>query len=489
MSLINNASWVAISQFFKIIVQLINLIVLTRLIPPSDYGVMALAIAVTNLGMLIRDLGTAAAIIQRKVIDNNIINAVFWLNLMMGLGIAVIIIISSPFVSVFFEQPKLILVLILLAAIFPISSSASAHLALLERNSEFKKIAGIEILSASISVVFAVIAAYAGLGIYSLVIQALLMNSISSLLYWKVSSWRPGFKKGLYFSELKKIIGFSGNLFAFNFINYFSRNSDSIIVGHYMPSSILGAYNLAYRIMLFPLQSLTFIANRSLFPILSRQQDDNVQLKQSYFSCVFAILFIVVPLMSGLAMLRDPFISLVFGKQWSLTASILLWLAPTAIIQSILSTSGTVFMAKGKTRQLMILGIVGMVLQVSAFFIGIRYDIVFFAKCYFIANIINFLPVMILKLRMLKISFFELLKKMYLIFLNALIMNIAIFLLLKLDFFELNGMTFIPLILLTILGAAIYISLSFISIKSFRSLTLKIVKKINNLVINSNAKS
>ncbi|HAT3771578.1 TPA: oligosaccharide flippase family protein, partial [Citrobacter freundii] len=79
MNLINNARWVAISQLFKIAVQLINLIVLTRLIPPTDYGVMAMALVVTNLGLLVRDLGTSAALIQRKVIDDGIINAVFWL--------------------------------------------------------------------------------------------------------------------------------------------------------------------------------------------------------------------------------------------------------------------------------------------------------------------------------------------------------------------------------------------------------------------------
>ena len=59
MNLINNARWVAISQLFKIAVQLINLIVLTRLIPPTDYGVMAMALVVTNLGLLVRDLGTS----------------------------------------------------------------------------------------------------------------------------------------------------------------------------------------------------------------------------------------------------------------------------------------------------------------------------------------------------------------------------------------------------------------------------------------------
>nr|WP_267284698.1 oligosaccharide flippase family protein [Klebsiella pneumoniae] len=145
MNLINSAKWVAFSQFFKVIVQLVNIVYLARLIPPSEYGIMAMALVVINFGLLIRDLGTAAAIIQRKEIDDGIINSIFWLNLFMGLFIAVAIIFASPLIASFFHTPKLIYVLLLISLIFPISSSSAAHLALLERASKFRVISLIEI--------------------------------------------------------------------------------------------------------------------------------------------------------------------------------------------------------------------------------------------------------------------------------------------------------------------------------------------------------
>ncbi|HFU6545298.1 TPA: oligosaccharide flippase family protein, partial [Klebsiella pneumoniae] len=95
MSLFNNAKWVAISQVVKVLVQLINIVYLARLIPPGEYGIMAMALVIINFGMLIRDLGTAAAIIQRKKIDDDIINSIFWLNLFMGIGIALSVIAFS----------------------------------------------------------------------------------------------------------------------------------------------------------------------------------------------------------------------------------------------------------------------------------------------------------------------------------------------------------------------------------------------------------
>ena len=97
------------------------------------------------------------------------------------------------------------------------------------------------------------------------------------------------------------IVGFSANLAMFNFVNYFSRSGDSFIIGKYMSEAILGSYNLAYRIMLFPLQSLTYVATRSLYPVLSREQDNNDKIIATYNDCVFVIVMITAPLMSGIA--------------------------------------------------------------------------------------------------------------------------------------------------------------------------------------------
>ena len=114
-----------------------------------------------------------------------------------------------------------------------------------------------------------------------------------------------------------------------------------------MSASILGSYNLAHRIMLFPLQSLTFVATRSLYPILSKQQSNNQYISKIYLKCVYVVLFITCPLMmSGLAFYSEPFIRLIFGDEWYLTGIVLKWLAPTAIIQAVLSTSGSVLWLK-----------------------------------------------------------------------------------------------------------------------------------------------
>ncbi|WP_342210888.1 oligosaccharide flippase family protein [Klebsiella quasipneumoniae] len=100
------------SQIFKVLTQIINLVYLAKIIPPEEYGLMAMAMVVFNFGVLLRDLGTSAAIIQRKELSDSLINTIFWLNLFMGIGLAAVVSIFSPVISDIYEQPKLTLVLI-----------------------------------------------------------------------------------------------------------------------------------------------------------------------------------------------------------------------------------------------------------------------------------------------------------------------------------------------------------------------------------------
>lgn len=473
MSLLSNAKWNSFSQFFKIIIQMVNLVYLAKIIPPAEYGLMAMTAVVTSLGILLRDLGTASALIQKKELTEELKNTIFWLNTLMGFIISIVICASSHWVANLYEQPRLIGVLISISIIFPLSSCVSAHLALMERESMFKKISLVEISSSLTSVIVAIIMANKGYGVYSLVGQAVTLNLLSAVQFWFFSKWTPSFKKGICINELKGIFNFSANLSVFNFINYFSRNGDSFIIGKFMSPVILGNYNLAYRIMLFPLQSLTFVASRSLYPVLSKHQDDNKKIVDVYFNSLFVVFFITAPLMTGLALLSEPFVHIVFGNQWEMTAGILKWLAPTAIIQSILSTTGAVFAAKSRTDILLKLGVIGTILQFGSFIIGVHFTINIFAMLYLWANVINFFPVMFVLLRLIDGSLVELFFRFSPVVLATLIM---VFYLKIIDNYMLP-FSFIDdyysLVIVSISGAVVYVISLVLFSKKIRLFFLK----------------
>jgi PST family polysaccharide transporter len=214
-------------------------------------------------------------------------------------------------------------------------------------------------------------------------------------------------------------------LSAFNFINYFARNADSFVIGRYLGAAALGIYSNAYKVMLFPLQNMTYVANRALYPIMCRQESTS-EMRALYFKSLSAIVVLTAPLMTGIFVLRQPFIDVFLGPRWHDAAAVLQWLAPVGFIQSIVSTTGTVSMVRGRTDILLRVGIVGALLQVASFLIGVRWGILGVAACYLVANILGAIPALLVALSQLDAKITALVRETWAATLSAFVMGIAV---------------------------------------------------------------
>jgi PST family polysaccharide transporter len=476
MSVINNTKWLMISQIFKVGLQLISITFLTHLIEPSEYGLMAMATIAINFGSIIRDLGTSSALIQRKNLTQSIISTVFWLNILMGCVVGFTLAINAQFIAAAFKEPLLKNILVLLSITFPIVSSSAAHQAIQERNSKFKSVALIEITSSSIALVVAIISAYLKGGVYSLVYQAIVYSSLSTIGLWYTSTWRPAFV--VCYSDLKQVFLFGGNLTLTNIVDYFSRNSDGIIIGHFFGALILGAYSIAYRIMLFPILNLTSIITRALFPILSQKQDDLKQIKKLYLNSVLFISSITAPLMFGVTILRNEFSLVAFGPKWDLVPSLILWLAPMGFLLSIKGSANSVLMAMNKTKLILNITIVSSIAQIAVFFIASLYDINVLVILYFLLTVVIVVAFLYITTKVISTSvreFFNIIKA-------PLISTtcMAAFLCLYLELVDDIGNIYFNLLMPVTIGALVYVVTYCVFFDN--EITLRIKSKISSFV-------
>ncbi|MGY8667497.1 MOP flippase family protein [Bradyrhizobium sp. UFLA05-109] len=386
-SALTNVQWNAMSQIARVGLQLSSVMVMARILPTSDFGLLAMATIVTNFAGIFRDMGTSAAIIQRQQLSGELLDTVFWFSLLFGFVVGGLIAITSPLVARAFNEPGVQPLLIALSLAFPIASSGATHLALLERSSRFRSVAIIETLSTACGVIAAIVAALSGAGATSLVIQTLIGTALSTMIFWRISRWKPGLQWSK--AELFGVVGFSGNLVAFNVVNYFTRNADAILIGRFLGPIALGYYSIAYRIMLFPLQNLTFVLNRALLPIFSGHQKNPALIGRQYLRLLQFIFVISAPLMLGLWSVREAFVVFVLGEKWRAASDIVAWLAPTGLLQSVVSTTGTVLIATGKTRLMRNLGLVCSLIFVTSFVLGLPQGAVGVARAYFFANLLT----------------------------------------------------------------------------------------------------
>lgn len=424
MGLASNTRWIALAQIGRIAFQLIAVFAFARLLSPREYGLIAMIAIVTNFALIIRDLGTSAAVIQNAKLSDKIVGTIFFINLTTGIFLFVFLVVFSGFIARQLGSPELAPALRILAFSFPLSSIASVHQALMERNSRFRELAKIEFFAGLVALLVALTFARLGAGVYSVVAQSITLASLSSLLIYIKSAWRGKLRFEL--GTAKELFSFSGNLTAFSLLNYFSRNADGLIIGKYLGPNLLGPYSLAYRSMLFPLQSITFVTTRAMYPLLSRSQHDKPAARAIYLRTLRLIIFLVAPLCFGLFSLRGVFVEVFFGTNWALVSDLLLWMAPTGLIQAVVSTTGSIFMANGKTYLQMKLGFISMVLQVSAFVLGVQFGVVEVAKFYFFANILNALITVYFALKILDLSFSSVFRILAPSLLAAAIMSLAI---------------------------------------------------------------
>ena len=457
MSAAINARWIGAIQLAKVGVQLLSIVVLSRLLQPADFGLVALAAAVSTFAILFRDLGTAPALIQKSSLDEATTSAAFWLNAAVGLALGLGLALLAPLIATVLDAPRLSPLLMLLAITFPMSGASIVHQAMLERASRFAVIARIEILSLVLGFAVAVIAALNGAGAYSLVLQTITVTALTTVQLFMSAAWKP--TAGPSLKRVGHLWGFSRDMLAFNLVNYFARNADALIIGKFLGPASLGVYSLAYRTMLFPLHNLTFVATRALFPVMSRQQADVDNIAAMFLRSVGVISFFTAPLMTGLFILREPFVDAVFGPSWHSVADVIAWLAPIGLLQSIVSASGTVFMALGRTRTMLKVTLITSTLHVVGFLVGVRWGVTGLAACYFVTNLIMAIPTLVLVMRCLRSTMGALVSAVRRPILLSLAMGLAIYAARS----ELNGFD-LPLLaqlsILTATGALAYLVLA-----------------------------
>jgi O-antigen/teichoic acid export membrane protein len=384
MALKRNAAsgvkWSTISQAARQGMQFITIIILARLLSPSDFGLMGMALVVIVFVTVFKDLGTAAAVIQQRTLSDRQLSSIFWVNVAFGFIATVLIFVSAPLVAYFYHEERLTPILEVLSLSFVISGIGILQQALLERELAFRALAKVETIAVTSGAIVGVGSALLDARVWSLVYQALSIAIVTTVLLWVSSAWRP--RLVFDWTEVKAVSNYSLNLTGFNIFNYFCRNADYLLIGRFLGAQDLGYYTLAYRIMLFPVQSIIMIVTRVMFPVYSQLQDDDARLRRAYLKVAGIVALITFPMMFGVMALSKPFVLSVFGSEWMPIVVLLVILAPVGLIQSVETTVGAIYQAKGRTDWMLRWGIAEGLLTVIAFVIGLRWGIIGVAAAY-----------------------------------------------------------------------------------------------------------
>jgi len=389
-TLVRSTRSTLVSQLLRTTIQFGTLALMSRLLLPEDFGRYSMVAIVVGFLWTIRDFGMGPAVIQRKELSQPLLSGLHWIVTTFGVVCCGLLILTAEVTAWLYRDPQIAPMLRAVSLAFPLTALGAVPLALMERRMGFTILARIEVMAAFLGASAALVAAWKGAGPWSLVIQALAGNAALTLLLWTSCSWHPslscdwlGMREVLHYS-----IPNAGSALA----SHVMRNIDNFLIGRYLGAEQLGYYNLAYMLLLFPVQNIAGAIARAMFPVLSRLQDDLRGFGTLYQKALGAIAFVIFPLVLGWWVLIEPFVLAVFGPRWVPAIPIMAILLPLAAVQSLSATTGCVYQAVGRTDLLFKWSVWTSPLIIGSIILGLRWGIRGVAICYALASLLIAYP-------------------------------------------------------------------------------------------------
>jgi O-antigen/teichoic acid export membrane protein/glycosyltransferase involved in cell wall biosynthesis len=362
--------------------------ILARLLSPESYGVVGLIAVFTGFIMVFSDGGLSYALIRsdfgrtfQRVLTN--------LSVFLGSALFLITVLAAWPIAHFYNNPGLVAPIIVLATTFIFKGLGLAQGAVLAKNLDFGYIGKVSLFSNLAQILLSIPMAYFGAGYWALIIPQILAAIITAILYER--KVRLGFRLFpmnyiiVVFRHTKKLVG---SVIGFASVNYWSRNSDNMIVGKWFGAADLGIYNRAYSLLMLPLNLVTGLFNNILFPNLKRLQSRNGDIENEYYFVLSVISFITFPLVVLFVSFPNELVLLLWGKSWVHVADLLPYFGLLIFTQALLSTSGHLLILYKKEKAFMICGWITAVFLISFIVFGATISLEGIAQFYSLSYIV-----------------------------------------------------------------------------------------------------
>jgi O-antigen/teichoic acid export membrane protein len=345
---LTGVKWTGLSSVSIALIQFIQIIVLARILEPSDFGLMAITSVVIGFSALFMDMGISSAIVHKQDITHSQLSSLYWLNVFAGLILFGFIYFLAPYVALFYGEAEIESLLKLLSLSFFITAIGNQYRILYQKELLFDYLAKIEIFSAISALIVALACALKGFGVYALVYgtltNALIANVVFLVTGLKVH--KPSFI--FNYQDIKSFITFGLFQIGERSINYFNSQFDTLLIGKLLGTESLGIYNLAKNLAIKPAQIINPIINRVAFPVMAKVQDDTSKLRAIYLRGINYLCSFNFPIYLLLFVLAETIVFNLVGEKWADSVIILQVLSLYFLVRSTGNPVGTLVLAKGR---------------------------------------------------------------------------------------------------------------------------------------------
>ena len=339
--------WSAIEKLLTQAIQISITLILARLLGPAAFGLVGMLTVFIAISNVFIDGGFTSALIRKTGRSENDLATAFYYNFFVSCLCYLAIFICSPYISDFYQQTELKILLRVLGVVLLINVFNLIPRVLLTIDMDFKSQAKISIISIFISGITAILMAINDCGVWSLVAQALLTAIFTTLLSNFFFPWFP--KGQLTKDSFQYLFGFGNKLLISGLLDVIYNNLYQIIIGRKSSPSVVGEFTQANQLASVPAITLTSIIQRVTYPMFSQLQDDVVKMEYIYHLTLRMAAAVIFPLVMGIAIVAKPLLTLFLGEQWQNAAILLSIMCFGYMLFPIHSISLNLLQVKGRS--------------------------------------------------------------------------------------------------------------------------------------------
>ncbi|KQQ93907.1 teichoic acid transporter [Leifsonia sp. Leaf325] len=367
----------------RIAIQVASVVVLSRLLTPHDYGLLAMVLTIIGIGEIFRDFGLSSAAIQSPTLTRGQRDNLVWINSGIGLVLTAIVALSAPLVAAFYGEPELVDLVRVLSLTFLINGITTQYRADRNRALKFSVLAASDILAAAVGLAAAIATALAGWGYWALAVQQLSGCVVGLLVVVSSARWLPRLpRRG---QSMGGLLRFGWHMVGTQLIGYVSNNVDSVIIGFRFGAGQLGIYNRGFQLLMQPLGQLRSPTTRVALPVLSRLSNDSKRYAAFVLRGQQALGYTLVAGLGLVIATADPLTAILLGPQWDGVTPILRLLAVAGIFQTISYVGYWIYMSKGLTADLFRYTLVTSAIKVVCIVAGSFFGVIGVAVGYAVA--------------------------------------------------------------------------------------------------------
>jgi len=340
--------WVFVLRISQQLFRLGRLIILARILAPYDFGLMGIALLTVAILETFSQPGFQAALIQKKEEITPYLDIAWTVLVLRGFILFIILYLVAPYVELFFKVDGAKVIIQVIGFSFFLRAFSNIGIVHFQKELEFNKQFIYQFSGTLVDFIVSISAAFILKSVWALIFGLLAGEFTRFIVSYWISSWRPRFR--LELEKLGELFSFGKWVLGSSILIFLITQGDDAFVGKLLGVTMLGFYQMAYRISNLPATEITHVISQVTFPIYSKLQDNISRLRDVYLKVLQVTAFLSFPIAGLIFILASDFTKVFLGEKWLPMVPSMRVLCIFGLIRSLGATAGPLFHGIGRPK-------------------------------------------------------------------------------------------------------------------------------------------